>query len=177
MDAKNYSVRRSRRAKRPGVTVHCDGRVVVTLPDAAPIGAAEDVFRRNLSWIVAQLEKFRRFKDHVFLPQGRRHYLAHKEEARALAAALVMRLNVRRWSFGRIAIKDLSRNWGSCSRLRNLNFNYRLVLLPAPLAEYVVTHELCHLEVFNHSPRFWALLTSLMPDWRARRKELRRYHP
>lgn len=160
------------------MTVHCDGRVVVVLPETTPLDAAEAIFRQHFRWIVVQLEKFRRFRDHVFLPRGRREYLARREEARDLANSLLRQLNSGgRWRYKRVAIKDLRRNWGSCSRLGNLNFNYRLIHLPIRLAEYVVAHELCHLEVFNHSSRFWSLLGSLVPDWRDRRRELRRYHP
>jgi predicted metal-dependent hydrolase len=178
MESVVYTVRRSRRARRPGVTVHCDGRVVVTLPETAPSAVADVVFRRYFRWIIRQLEKFRRFQDHVFLPRGRREYLARKEDARDLANSLLRRMNVAgRWRYGRVSIKDLRRNWGSCSRLGNLNFNYRLVHLPIRLAEYVVAHELCHLDVFNHSLGFWSLLGTVVPDWRERRRELRRYHP
>jgi predicted metal-dependent hydrolase len=63
--------------------------------------------------------------------------------------------------------------WGSCSARGVVSLNWRLVTVPEPILEYVVVHELCHLLEANHGPRFWALLESLLPDWRERRAWLR----
>ena len=57
--------------------------------------------------------------------------------------------------------------------LNNLNFNYKIVHLPAELAEYIVAHELCHLKELNHSHKFWALVAKAVPDYKARRKKLK----
>ena len=63
--------------------------------------------------------------------------------------------------------------WGSCSGRGVISLNWRLVTVPEPILEYVVVHELCHLREANHSPRFWALVEGLLPDWRERRAWLR----
>jgi len=73
-----------------------------------------------------------------------------------------------------VKIRDQSSRWGSCSWKGNLNFSYKLVLLPEHLADYVVVHELCHLREMNHSPRFWALVSQTVPDYRAKRRELKK---
>jgi len=64
--------------------------------------------------------------------------------------------------------------WGSCSARGNIALNWRLLLLPADIVDYVVCHELAHLKEMNHSPRFWSVVETLCPDWRQRRLELRR---
>jgi predicted metal-dependent hydrolase len=64
--------------------------------------------------------------------------------------------------------------WGSCSRKKNLNFNYKLIQLPLELADYIVVHELCHLQEFNHGQGFWNLVGETIPDYKARRDELRK---
>ena len=56
-----------------------------------------------------------------------------------------------------------------------MSFNWRLLLAPPEILDYVIEHEVCHLEVMDHSPRFWALLESRVPDWRAHAAWLRRY--
>ena len=58
--------------------------------------------------------------------------------------------------FNRVTYKDVSSRWGSCSGLRNLNFNVWLLLAPKELVDYVVCHELAHLKEMNHSAKFWA---------------------
>lgn len=67
--------------------------------------------------------------------------------------------------------------WGSCSASGKLSLNTHLVKTPQRLIEYVVLHELCHLEHHNHGPQFHALVTRYMPDWRARSSELNKYLP
>ncbi|MDV4341640.1 M48 family metallopeptidase [Methanoculleus sp. YWC-01] len=76
---------------------------------------------------------------------------------------------------GRIAVKMQRTRWGSCSTLGNLNINLRVVALPDPLREYVVVHEAAHLREQNHSKRFWRLVGSYYPEYRAAEAELRRY--
>lgn len=77
--------------------------------------------------------------------------------------------------YARISIKRMRSRWGSCSRLKNLNFHYRLFFLPLELADYVIIHELCHLQEMNHSKEFWSLVAKTCPDYRVRRRVLRFY--
>ncbi len=100
-------------------------------------------------------------------------YTTHKEGARTLVHERLAHFNVhykKKW--GRIAIRDQRTRWGSCSKKGNLNFNYRLVLLPQALADYVIVHELCHLTLFNHSKAFWAHVGETIPDHAEKRKAL-----
>ena len=74
---------------------------------------------------------------------------------------------------GRIAIREQKSRWGSCSSKGNLNFNWKLIMAPPEVLDYVVVHELCHLYEFNHSPRFWALVAAQMPDYEVWKKWLK----
>jgi len=73
----------------------------------------------------------------------------------------------------RVAFRDMRRKWGSCSAQGTITLNTRLSWLEAPLAEYIVAHELAHLHELNHSQAFWAVLASVMPDYKARIHALR----
>jgi predicted metal-dependent hydrolase len=74
--------------------------------------------------------------------------------------------------FNKIAIKDQSTRWGSCSSDKNLNFNFRVLLAPERVLDYLVIHEVCHLVEMNHSSKFWNLVESLMPDYKDAKKWL-----
>ncbi len=77
------------------------------------------------------------------------------------------------FTYRRVSIKEQKSRWGSCSRKGNLNFNWRLLLAPLPVLDYVVTHELAHLKELNHSPRFWQIVASGCPDHLSHRRWLR----
>jgi predicted metal-dependent hydrolase len=72
-----------------------------------------------------------------------------------------------------LVIRDQRTRWASCSPSGAMSFNWRLLLAPARILDYVDWHEVCHLEVMDHSPRFWALLERHWPDYRADRRWLR----
>lgn len=74
----------------------------------------------------------------------------------------------------RIAVRDMSTRWGSCSlKTGTLCFALRLCVMPLPAQEYVVVHEFCHFAHPNHSPAFWAAVARVMPDYKARQALLK----
>ena len=77
-------------------------------------------------------------------------------------------------TFVNITIKNQKKRWGSCSSARNLNFNYRLVMAPQEVMDYVVVHELCHLRQMNHSAAFWKEVEMVLPDYKVHKKWLER---
>lgn len=101
-----------------------------------------------------------------FYRKEARRYLEEK------AARWAVRMNL---DYGRIAVRDQATRWGSCSTKGNLNFNWRLVLLPEELADYVVVHELAHRIHMNHSKAFWEAVERELPDYRLRRRKLKDY--
>ena len=76
---------------------------------------------------------------------------------------------------GRVTIREQKTRWGSCSSKNNLNFNWKLIMAPPPVLDYVVIHELCHLHEFNHSPRFWQLVEAQMPEYESWKKWLKNH--
>jgi predicted metal-dependent hydrolase len=75
-------------------------------------------------------------------------------------------------TYNRLTIRKARTRWGSCSQKGNLNFNWKLILVPEPVIDYIVIHELAHLKEMNHSQRFWNLVTRYCPQWRQHKKWL-----
>ena len=79
------------------------------------------------------------------------------------------------FKYNKVFIKNNISNWGSCSSLKNINLNLRLVELPQELQDYVMLHELCHLKYLNHGKEFHALLESVCPGHRALARQMKEY--
>ena len=77
-------------------------------------------------------------------------------------------------TYGRITIRNQRTRWGSCSTKGNLNFNCLLILAPKEVMDYVVVHELCHRLEMNHSPKFWAHVERVLPDYRVQKEWLKK---
>ncbi len=76
-------------------------------------------------------------------------------------------------TYNRITVREQKTRWGSCSSRRNLNFNWRLLLAPDEIVDYVVVHELAHLREMNHSAKFYAIIESILPDYKNRQNWLK----
>lgn len=72
----------------------------------------------------------------------------------------------------KIEVRDLGYRWGSCGDNGTLNFHWHTVLLPPPIADYIVVHELAHLSERHHTPTFWILVERILPDYQARKQWL-----
>jgi len=98
-----------------------------------------------------------------------------KSMARLLINQRIRVVNsVLKLRFNRVAIRGQKTRWGSCSQLGNLNFNWRLVMAPLQVMDYIVAHELLHLVEPNHSKKFWALVEAVCPDYKACRDWLKK---
>ncbi len=73
-----------------------------------------------------------------------------------------------------VILAEQAKRWGSCNSKGSIRFNWRIIMAPMSLIDYVVAHELCHLKYINHSTNFWRLLGSVRPDYDDRRERLRK---
>ena len=122
---------------------------------------------RRLGWFRVRTTQRRR-------PKNTKDYMLHKEAARALVAARLPAIAATYGVlYGGVSIRNQSTRWGSCSKARNLNFNYRIVHLDEALVEYLIVHEVCHLIEFNHSEKFWRLVAQQVPGYVHARARLR----
>ncbi len=94
-----------------------------------------------------------------------------------IAARLDRACEVAGLAYERLTIRGQRTRWASCSPARAMSFNWRLLLAPEAVLDYVVWHEVCHLRIMDHSPRFWALLERYCPDYRVHRDWLRSNGP
>ena len=170
-----YSARRTL-----GLEVKADGSVLARVPRRMPDQAVKEFVEERREWIVEKwflmqdrrrAEEERGLRDYEVDPALERWY---REQARKRiawrTAYFARRMGV---TYGRISIRAAKTRWGSCSAEGNLNFHWKLILMPPEILDYVVVHELCHLLERGHGSRFKALMDAFMPDWRDRRAKLR----
>jgi predicted metal-dependent hydrolase len=115
--------------------------------------------------------------DVLLVPAGEHRDALERWYRRAARAEIEPRVARATGALGRdaarVTIREQRTRWGSCSAAGALSFNWRLLLAPADVLEYVVWHEACHLVVMDHSRRFWSLLERHLPGYRAPRRWLR----
>ena len=168
---------RSRR-KTISLQITPEGQVLLR----SPYGVSKEELQRFVDekrdWLNKNLQKV----------QQRQQEVSHAgslspEEIRALAdrAKDIIPQRVAHFAplvgvtYGRITIRNQRTRWGSCSGKGNLNFNCLLMLAPPEVLDYVVVHELCHRKEMNHSPRFWAEVARVLPDYQQRRRWLKEH--
>jgi predicted metal-dependent hydrolase len=131
--------------------------------------------------LVPQPGRTRAHKDgeKLFVPVGNHRPAVERLYRRLARKEIATRLDMAvaqvGGSYSGLSIRSQSTRWASCSAKGAMSFNWRLLLAPEPVLDYVVWHEVCHLDIRDHSPRFWTLVDSRCPDWRERRDWLRRH--
>jgi len=113
---------------------------------------------------------------------SKRPVLEHSIEYYKAQAKKIIRERLKHFNqsyqfeYNRVSFRNQKTRWGSCSSQKNLSFNWRLILAPRDILDYVVVHELCHLKEMNHSKQFWQLVEVQIPDHKKRRKWLKENH-
>jgi predicted metal-dependent hydrolase len=161
---------RNRRARRYVLRVDADGRVRVTIPRGGSRRDAEAFAARHADWIARQ-------RSHVSSPyrtteesKTLRERARRELPPRLLALAERHELHV-----ARISIRNQRTRWGSCGPDGHICLNWRLVLMPSFVSNYVLVHELMHLRRMDHSPAYWRLVAAACPDYRQARAWLRQH--
>ena len=169
-----YTLKKSKRAKRIILAIKSDGRVVVTIPFYYREKVGERFIKEKGSWLVSKLKFYKQFEGQPIIKYSKKDYLKQKDNAYKLVVERIEHFNeIYKFKFKRISIRNQKTRWGSCSSKSNLNFNYKIIYLPARLADYIIVHELCHLKQMNHSKKFWDLVSIFFPNHKEIRKELR----
>ncbi len=170
----DYQLRISKRAKRAQLKISHLG-LTVTIPRLMSQSVIERFIIQKSGWIQDKLDYFKSYHPVFLIKNTKANYLLNKENARKLAEQKVEQFNkIYRYHINTIRIKNQKSRWGSCSEKGNLNFNYKIALLPERIADYIIVHELCHLGEFNHSQKFWNLVAKTIPHYLDIKKELRK---
>ena len=169
-----YDVVRSAR-RTVSLEIRPDGSLLVRAPARMRDGDIRAFVASRRDWVEKHRAAVTRRREALSQAQPFR-----REELAALRAAAETTLPQRAAyyaplvgvRYGRVTIRCQRTRWGSCSGKGNLSFNCLLMLAPERVRDYVVVHELCHRKHMDHSPRFWAEVERLMPDWRESRRWL-----
>ena len=148
------------RARRYLIRVTSDGGVRVTIPRSGSRREAAAFLARELAWIEKQLrrldEERARPKPAPLSEDAER---ALRNRAKRELPARLLELAARHGlSVSRVSVRNQRWRWGSCSRSGHICLNWRLVMVPDAVRDYVLIHELMHLKRMDHSPKFWKLV-------------------
>ena len=171
------------RSARRTIGLQIDPRgLTVKVPQRAVLRDIEQALQSKSDWILRKLAELEKLS-------GQEAPSAEQPAAKSPAEIRVLKRQARSLFAERLAhferqhacvpvrwsLTSARTRWGSCSPGGHVRLNWRLIHCPIPVIDYVIAHELAHLEELNHGPRFWARVEVLYPDWRRERKALRAY--
>lgn len=151
-----------------------DGVVIIKAPKKIKKSELVKIIEKHGSWIEKavknEAEKRGKYENLTeeeikLLKKEAKKYLSQKCEYYASLMGL---------SYNRITVTSAKTRFGSCTSSKNISFSYRLMLYPEAAREYVVVHELAHLKEMNHSKSFYAIIEKYLPDYKERRKLLKK---
>lgn len=139
------------------------------------------IFRKY--FVVKRIRRVRRVRRQVKKSvKSKKEYVERKEEARKLVNEKLGYWKTKYLenfgldlSYNKVAIKNTTTRFGSCSSKKNLNFSYKILDLTEEEQNYLVVHELCHLAEMNHGENFWHLVSLTIPNYKQIRDKMRKY--
>ncbi|MCX6800346.1 MAG: DUF45 domain-containing protein [Candidatus Falkowbacteria bacterium] len=170
-----YQLVKNGKARHVSIAITEDGVVKVCMPRLLPEVFAHKFVREKIAWINRKINEIKTQKKIELPAMSRPEYHKYRLQAYELVLGKIEKFNqYYNLEYGRICIKDQKTRWGSCSSNRNLNFNFKMLLLPDHLVEYIVVHEMCHLIEMNHSIHFWNQVARTVPGHKGLRSELKK---
>jgi len=159
-------------APAPGTKSYRPGGSLPLLGKAVPLTIVPGK-QTTLTWVNdARLELTEAGLPHAAILIERWYRSRAKEHFTARTAELAAQFHLTPAS---IRITSARTRWGSCSAKNSISFTWRLVMAPPEVADYVILHELAHIEVKNHSPKFWAKVANMLPDYARQRQWLKEH--
>lgn len=180
------------RGKYKNITLKIDynGDIIIKASKKVADLYIKNFIESKQKWIQKQLKKIAiinkikqryNFRDNVYLFNKEILYLGNKRdfyknaftnEIVPLVKELAEQCNL---SYSSINLTNSKRIWGSLNNKKEMSLNWKIVILPKTLIEYIIIHELCHSKEFNHSKNFWNLVSSYLKDYKIRKEQLKKY--
>jgi predicted metal-dependent hydrolase len=173
MTPADYTLKLSRRSRNIRISILKTGQVRVSAPLRSKPEVVHIFVQKHESWIQAKLREYEQKPKPLLASSTPAEYKNEKEIVKILVEQRLNALNsLYNFTWKSVTIRNQKSRWGSCTSRKVLNFNYLLGKLPEELRDYIIVHELCHLQEMNHGPRFWALVALTFPNYRELRKKL-----
>jgi predicted metal-dependent hydrolase len=170
-----YTHKVSKRARTVRLAIHRDGAFVVTTPHRYSENFVMDFIVKKATWIVEKIAYFKKNPKASVTKHSKEEIKKYKQQTDDYVRPRLEHWNkMYNFIYKKVTIKNVTSRWGSCSSKGNLNFSYKIVLIPQELADYIIVHELCHLEEMNHGKKFWALVSKTFPHHKELRKQLKK---
>lgn len=173
----DYAHRVIKRSKNIRLSIHPDGHVVVSSPRYVPQFVINKFLHDKSDWIIEKVDLAIKASGGILKSKKEKQdeYLKYKDVALRIVEERLEHFNhFYNYKWNKVSIKNQKTRWGSCSRKRNLNFNYKIALLRQEESDYIIVHELCHLKEFNHGKKFWDLVSLAIPKHKEIRSDLRK---
>ncbi len=175
-----YRVVKRKRMKNFNFVIGKDQSVRVAIP-ASRLRVVtqiqiENILKERFDFVIAAINKYKKQGEKYpdLFEFSDEHYRQYRKQAQELIKSKVDYYCRRQnFQYNRLSIRNQKTRWGSCSRDGNLNFSYKLIFLTPEEQDYIVVHELCHLEEQNHSRDFWALVEKILPNYKIAHKSIR----
>jgi predicted metal-dependent hydrolase len=161
---------RMRQARRYVMRVRPDGALRVTIPRGGSQAEARRFAERHLEWALRQRTRVLAAKRPPEIEKALKQQALRELPPRLLEIAAQHGLTV-----ARITIRDQRSRWGSCSSRGHIALNYRLMLMPAEVRDYILVHELMHMKQADHSRKFWRHVEAACPGFRDAERWLRKH--
>ncbi len=159
--------------KTIAIQIKEDGRVVVRTPYSMSRVKAEQFIEERRDWILKNQKALKEKQDQKMMITQEMRKAGVEKAMEIFPKRVEYYARLMGISYGRITIREQKTRWGSCSGRGNLNFNWKLTLMPPEILDYVVVHELAHRKEMNHSRDFWKIVEQVLPDYQKRRKRLK----
>ena len=172
----SYTLKVSNQVRSMKLAIYHDGHFMVTVPRRIHESIIANFIVQKAAWIIEKIEYFKNNPRPKAVTHSASEIVEYKKQAKKILEERLPHFSTYyNVQYKNVVIKNITSRWGSCSSKGNLNFNYKIALLPSTLSDYIIVHELCHLKEMNHSKQFWDLVGEKIPNHKELRRELKSF--